>query len=299
MSDTAKPPIILMPDQRRVMPSNLVPLWTWLAVLTVSVSIYFLGCSQGWPMLPSFGMSANANADEIRGQVAALFGVPAVSILGIVLMALTEIWMRRGHELQPPPTRWDALPAPDLWGLPSSDGVTRVARALIWVLVLGIPVYTVAHLFKIYPRADIYQQCEKDKSHALVGCTSYPKQTKPGEPAEANPLIARAITADGSWFGKLGNHLSVRSPEQQLYVSQQDYFRHGFRYGDAHGPSYYPGFQAWVYMILVVGVLLNWCRLMTAFVRLRPPGRLSTAALIFKLRKRWERVKAPTEESDP
>lgn len=111
-------------------PRYLVPLWTWLAVLTLVVSIYFLGCSQGWPLLPPIGLSDNASADRVRGNVAALFGVPAIAILLLLLLELTAEWMRRGQELHPSRSPWDRLPAPDLWGLPVSDGTYREAGTL-------------------------------------------------------------------------------------------------------------------------------------------------------------------------
>lgn len=283
MPDTTPPILELMPDRLRAKPAHLVPLWTWLAVLTFAVSVYFLGCSQGWPLLPSFGLSDNASADKVRGQVAALFGIPPVAILFLLLLELTAEWMRRSHELIPVRSRWDALPAPDLWGLPSSDNVLRSARTVLWILLLAIPPYAMIHLTKIFPRASIYQECVNSNEQKLTGCAPFPEQKKPGEAPDSSPVNARVIATRDSWLDRMPVHLSFRTPEGQSYFSQKKYFRHGFRYGDAHGPSYYPGLQGWLYLILVCWSVVKWCCLLVAALRRRSPGKLWLNRAVYRI----------------
>lgn len=266
MSSAAPPSIQLMPDQLRAMPAHLVPLWTWLAALTLAVSVYFLGASQGWPLLPSFGLSKNASAEEVRGSVAALLGVPTIAILLLLFTGLTVEWMRRSRSLDPAAGRWKRLPAPDLWGLPITDHVTRTMRLVVWLLVLGMPVYSMVHLMRLYPRADFYQQCVEELPK-FATCVAYPEKKKPGEPEDPNPLMARVFDARGNWFQRMGVHLSLGTPEKNWIFLQSDYFRHGFRYGDAHGPSYYPGLQAWAYLLLVGAALASWLAVVVRVIR--------------------------------
>ena len=240
----------------------LIPLWTWLAILTVSVAAFFHFASQGSPIGIAFGVTVDK---EIKYGRAGMWGVLFLAPCVLLLYALTLTWMRRRFAEQPLASRWEHLPAPVFWQLPTTDGVTRRLRIGVWLLVFVLPMVSLVHLAKKQLQTEFYQDCGALRDTQLDGCHVW---ISAGMGTSATPAIKnqsyRAFAAAPKSNGqRLHEHLSLS------HLAAPDYFDHGFRFAEPSGHTYFPGLQAWFALAAIALAFWLWLRIVLSAVMRR------------------------------
>lgn len=274
----AKPPEL--DAQGHVQPAYLIPLWTWLAVLTVTIAVFFHSASQGAPWQLDFGLTWTDQA-ALRGQLAGLWGVPFLGLAAVVLYRLTLIWMQRTYLQVRPQSWWDRLPAPVLWQFPSRDPVARKLRLGVWLLVLVVVPFSLGHLARKHFQLTVYEACAEP---ILPGCKLMKKgpQRAEGKDDQREDALFRDFQHDNGWQRFL-LHIAPQ------HLRTPGYFDHRFHVGAPSHLTYFPGLQPWVYIGLIIWVYWLWLRILlsVAFGRV-VLGDLGTSVrrsiLVFRFR---------------
>jgi hypothetical protein len=249
MSDPQKPELNA---DGHVQPAYLIPLWTWLAVLTISIAFFFHGASQGAPWQVDFGFKL-ADESKVKDQLAGLWGVPFLGLSALALYQLTLTWMQRLYT-QPPQSRWDWLPAPVFWHFPSKDPVTRKLRLVVWILLLGGVPFSLGHLTLKHFQLTFYEQCAEPLKPA---CTLMPKG--PAPPAGSADGRKSAHFIEFSHEDKWQRFLLHIAPQ---HLRTPGYFDHRFHIGAPSHLTYFPGLQPWIYIGLVLWVYWLWLHIL-------------------------------------
>jgi hypothetical protein len=257
-------------SQTTLAPANaLIPLWTWLAVLSVSVALFFHLASQGAPWTLEFGLKPVAD-EELAKSLAGMWGLLMLLPITAALYLLTLAWMSRSFTEAPQANRWDRLPSPEFWKLPSSDPVTKTLRVSVWLLVLLLLPFTIGHLARKHFGAEFYQQCRHlsaDSSRCVETSGGKLKLDAsdqmillPPNPSKAQLDNAVRPFALGTDWQRFLDHISPK------HLSAPYYFDHSFYFSKPDGPTYFPGLQAWAYLAGIVAVGWLWLRIVLSVI---------------------------------
>jgi hypothetical protein len=239
----------------RAKPPYLIPLWTWLAALTVSVALFFHAASQGSPIWVEFGVKVDG---EMKYGRAGMWGVLFLAPCVLALYSLTLVWMRRNFVVREQAgPGWDRLPAPELWKLPSSDGVTRYLRVGVWLLVFVLPMVSLVHLAKKHFATEFYQSCAELADTQLAGCLKFDgKDLKgSGAPADKKDAYREFAGPPKDRFQRLRDHLSLK------YLDAPSYWDHSFYLVKPSADTYFPGLQGWLYVAAILLAFWLWLRI--------------------------------------
>lgn len=286
MSDSSQTAPTTLPDGS-VHARYLIPLWTWLAILTVSIAVFFHAASQGSPIWIEFGIKV-AN-DEIQKNLAGTWGVIFLAPSLLALYTLTLSWMRRLQDEKMPASRWEWLPAATFWQLPSGDPVARVLRLGLWILVLALCPFSLGHLAKKHFDAPFYQECKRLQEKDLDGCKVWENNSLVTDATDATKKEAyRTYATQRHRWESFRTHLSL------VYLSAPDYFDHAFYLGRPSGNTYFPGLQGWAYLGLIAMVVWQWLRILVSLVL----GRVVLSGPWSTLR-RLALLRLPERNTDP
>lgn len=243
-----------------VKPPFLIPLWTWLAILTASIAFFFHGASQGAPWQLDFGLKLTDQA-KVSDQLAGLWGVPFLALSAVALYTLTLTWIERLYAEQRPQSWWDRLPAPEFWHFPSADPITRRLRLGVWMLVLVMVPFSLGHLAKKHFQLSIYEECTHQ---TIPGCQLMKKgpQPKAGKDKREQNWF-REFTHEDHW-----QRFLLHIAPQHLLA--EGYFDHRFHVGAPSHLTYFPGLQPWLYLGLMAWVYWLWLRILFSVVFGRP-----------------------------
>lgn len=288
----------------RATPAALIPLWTWLAIVTVSIALFFHLASQGSPWTLEFGLKPKSDS-EVAKSLAGIWGLLFLLPSTITFFLLSLSWMTRRYASTATTNRWDRLPAPEFWNLPVTDPITRTLRLGVWLLVFVLPLFTIGHLAFKHFGAEFFQQCRHLPEAQLSACLEVNNDTFKlvgGRPIRLPPKpsaeqIKEAVRpfAQGSDWQRFVDHIHPK------HLHAPYYFDHSFYFSNPSGPTYFPGLQAWAYLAGILVVLWLWLRIVLSWVfgRMVLTAPWATVRRIARLRIMAKAAPAPSAETLP